>query len=509
MNKNSLLQENEQLAHYFVTKLLRITALLYTLIYILNLIGIFVIPFNTMTIGYIVGLILLLLPTLLVNILKLDSPFLKYIFITCSNLFVAVLATLLSYHVIIIYVYGIAVASIYFSRRANTFAIVQSIIFLLIAQVLSLIFKFTPDLNAPDLYHSFVFLIFPRTIELIAISCIFSALNQRTSHLLKDMVGAEEQKRMYDHIAKMTKKSAEVSTHLAKAVTTLSSVADTTSTMNEELAASTSTVTSNSANTLEALEDARHHIITIASNLDQLSTYNQEVANLSKEVNTLSINNTQIMDNAVAGMTAINTGADKGKKVINDLCEKSQEILHIVDIITNISSQTNLLAINAAIEATRAGNQGLGFAVVAREIRKLSEETKEAVANIKIVANEVISSTALAVETMNNSATLAMNGVSIIEKAKHSTAQVTESNNAMGSTITEMNTLSLEVFSNSKHIVDIVEQVKQICGVNLSQLENTASASQESAAAMSHLVELIHQIDQMARELNQVANDRD
>ncbi len=91
MNKQSLLQENEHLAHFFVSKLMAITAIFYTLIYVLNLAGIFVVPFHIMTIGYITGLILLLLPILLVRILKYFCYYtIRNLFNHCSSLFLNV-----------------------------------------------------------------------------------------------------------------------------------------------------------------------------------------------------------------------------------------------------------------------------------------------------------------------------------------------------------------------------------------------------------------------------------
>ena len=505
MNKQSLLQENEHLAHFFVSKLMAITAIFYTLIYVLNLVGIFVVPFHIMTIGYITGLILLLLPTLLVQILKLDSPYLKYIIITCANLFIGITAALLSYHVVLLYVYGIAVANIYFSKKANIFAIIQSVIFLIIAQGCALMFNFVPDHNAGNLYRGTIYIILPRTIELLVISCVFTALSSRTRLLLRDVVGAEEQKSMYEHIANLSQKSGEISRALAESVNTLSSVADATATMNQELAASTSSITTNSSNSLHEVEKAEANIISIANNLTALSVCNNEVAELSQKVNKLSISNSQIMSNAMNGMNAIHESTDHGKLVIGELLEKSEEILKIVDIITSISTQTNLLAINAAIEATRAGDQGSGFAVVAREVRKLSDETKNAVENIKAVANEVIDHTSLAVESMNTSATLALEGVSVIEEAKQSTSEVTELNNLMGTKITHMNTLSSEVTTNSKHLVTIMNEVKKLATHNLSQLENISSASEENAASTASVLDLIASIEKMATKLNQLS----
>ena len=96
----SILGKNEKEANLLVAKVMRITFLIFTLIYILNVVGIFVVPGTIMTIAYIGGSVLLLLPTLLVNILKKEDLWIKYLNVVCASVFVTLLSITLTFHVV-------------------------------------------------------------------------------------------------------------------------------------------------------------------------------------------------------------------------------------------------------------------------------------------------------------------------------------------------------------------------------------------------------------------------
>lgn len=111
-----LLKQNEKEANLLVAKVMRITFLFFLLVYILNVIGIFIVEKTIMTIAFVSGSCMLLLPTLFVNILKKEQSYVKYINVVCATVFVTLLSTTLTFHVVAIYVYPIAIASLYFQK---------------------------------------------------------------------------------------------------------------------------------------------------------------------------------------------------------------------------------------------------------------------------------------------------------------------------------------------------------------------------------------------------------
>ena len=124
-----ILKENETSANLAVAKVMRISAIVLTVVLILNIVGVFIVDMTQMVISYISGVILLLVPTLVSNILKKSGEgWVKYLYVTCAVIFTGILTVILPKHAILLYVYPIAISSLYFLGRLNIFSTVFTII---------------------------------------------------------------------------------------------------------------------------------------------------------------------------------------------------------------------------------------------------------------------------------------------------------------------------------------------------------------------------------------------
>ena len=123
-----LLKQNELSANKAAALVMRVTAILFTLVLVLDFVGIFTVDKTTMLVAYFIGLVLLFLPTLIVNIIKVKSGWVKYFTIGCAVVFTAVLASVLSFHVVVLYVYPVAIASLFFSTRLSIFTVILDLI---------------------------------------------------------------------------------------------------------------------------------------------------------------------------------------------------------------------------------------------------------------------------------------------------------------------------------------------------------------------------------------------
>lgn len=159
--------------------------------------------------------------------------------------------------------------------------------------------------------------------------------------------------------------------------------------------------------------------ITISETNNMLSKFNDEMESLAFNINDVHssiLNTSNQADNGLNNLSTLDTSLEELKKafgsstsIVNDLVSKIESVNLITDSISQIASQTNLLALNAAIEAARAGEAGRGFGVVADEIRKLAESSKNAVENITKILEEIksdIMDTSTAMSSAGNAITL-------------------------------------------------------------------------------------------------------
>ncbi|MBO5229007.1 MAG: HD domain-containing protein [Lachnospiraceae bacterium] len=192
MEANNILSENEKQANGIVAKVMATTFLIFTVIYILNLCDVFIIKPEIMNTAYVCSAFLLLLPMFLNNVFKVEKACVKYINVMCAVLFVMLLSITLTYHVVVIYVYPIAIASLYFSKKLNIVATIFTVLGVSVGQIMAFYMDTVKDDNFETLYKAVIWGIIPRAMVLTAIAVIFTMLCSRTVALLKKLMTATE-----------------------------------------------------------------------------------------------------------------------------------------------------------------------------------------------------------------------------------------------------------------------------------------------------------------------------
>ena len=499
-NKSGVLVQNEKQANKAVSKVMRITFIIFTLVYILNVLGIFIVDMKVMTMAYVLGSIMLWMPTILVNVAKQDGSYVKYALTICAVIFITIVTSTLGYHVVLLYIYAIAIASLYFSKKINVMTMILSVIGVSAGQIICFWFNIFPDKNFTTLYKLIVYGIVPRAMVLIAIAAIFTMLCERTTGMLSNLMNAEEQERMIEEMRLMHEKSVETSKTLMGMVKELSHITENSMDSNRQIVEETGNVLDSFSKNSEEITGINERTQDINARLEELTAINRQLSDLANQVNQLSKENQNKMNSATESMEQIHRSTNECKEIVWKLGEESKEILGIIQVITGISQQTNILALNATIEAARAGEHGKGFAVVAEEIQKLAEQTRKAVDNIGTIVTASVEDTGRAVKVMEQSAELTETGMESMSEVGSSTASITSSNEKMTKQIVEMDHTVENIWIQSDEVAKGMQQVNVSTQNNYKAIEQVNAATQENSAGVEMIEDMVVRIRKMAEE---------
>jgi methyl-accepting chemotaxis protein len=222
--------------------------------------------------------------------------------------------------------------------------------------------------------------------------------------------------------------------------------------------------------------------------IDQVAENASEAHTITIHAGDLSNKGTHIIQNASTEMHKLSEAVQSSSRVIEELGSQSNQITSIVNTIKEIADQTNLLALNAAIEAARAGEQGRGFAVVADEVRKLAERTSLSTTEIAGMVGKIQNGTRTAVESMETGVAQAVKSVDLASQA--------------GTSITEIRDGSMRVMDVVNSISDAIREQGAASSEIARNIEQIASMSEEGARAVQQTTEAARHLQQLSASLH-------
>jgi methyl-accepting chemotaxis protein len=217
--------------------------------------------------------------------------------------------------------------------------------------------------------------------------------------------------------------------------------------------------------------------------IGQIRDNADEALQISRSSDEVSVSSEAVIGKVVNSVSALSQTIHGTTEQIGELSRRSDEISSVVQVIKEISEQTNLLALNAAIEAARAGEQGRGFAVVADEVRTLAERTRRSTTDIQATVNQVQEGTHNAVTAMNLAVEETISSVNLAREAGAAIQHMRQEAKRAERSIQEITTALQEQTSASTEVARNVEVIAQMT-------QESSAASEQAAATAASLTEL-------------------
>lgn len=221
----------------------------------------------------------------------------------------------------------------------------------------------------------------------------------------------------------------------------------------------------------------------MAVSIDEVSSTAHESEGVAKRSVEIAHNGSKIVHNTIAGMDTIREQIQDTSKRIKRLGESSQEIGDIVGLIDDIAEQTNILALNAAIQASMAGDAGRGFAVVADEVQRLAERSSSATKQIETLVKAIQTDTNEAVISMEQTTSEVVRGAKLAENAGVALEEIETVSQALSKLIQTISNAARQQASTAAHISKTMDVIQEITS-------QTSSGSTETAMTIGHLTTL-------------------
>ncbi len=245
----------------------------------------------------------------------------------------------------------------------------------------------------------------------------------------------------------------------------------------QSLSAASGQVAASSSSQSEATSSMAAAVEEMTVSINHVSDSAREAVEISRKSGKLSTEGGEVIQKAAAEMSQIAETVRHTAKTIEELGQQSNQISSIVQVIKDVADQTNLLALNAAIEAARAGEQGRGFAVVADEVRKLAERTTKATAEITQMIGAIQHSAQAAVSTMDSAVGQVSGGVALANQAGSAIVQIKDGAERVVGVVNDISSALAEQSSASNDIAGQVEKVAQMTEENNAAAAETANAA--------------------------------
>lgn len=309
---------------------------------------------------------------------------------------------------------------------------------------------------------------------------------------------------MTDNLKKLIVEVMKNSERVAATSEELTVSAEQTQQGNNSISAAIKEVAGGAENQVTRASEANRVIHEISKGMAQAAHSIQTVSDLTLATNEKATTGQGIVSQTVVQMNEVQHKVQHTSSAMNSLSNKSNQIGQILSLITSVADQTNLLALNAAIEAARAGEHGKGFAVVADEVRKLAEQSGQAAEEIKKVIFEMQAEVAHALESMTDGINAVDEGIVMVNKTGDSFGNIVDMVAEVASQSQEVSAIVEQVNASTQSMVHLIEEISNISVFSAGNTEEVAASVEQQNTIMANVTSSSEELSQKALALQEL-----
>ena len=323
--------------------------------------------------------------------------------------------------------------------------------------------------------------VFHRTDEIGEMSRALHKVQTEVSSMMKQIIEASQQvASSCQQLTDSSEQSAEVSGTVANSIVN---------------------VAGSCSEQFTEVENASSNIESLSQSMERFKKTIEHAGQVVSEAKGQADSGEKEVTGAVKQMELIEQSVSQSAQVIEELGKESDKIGTIVDAISQIAEQTNLLALNAAIEAARAGEHGRGFAVVADEVRKLAEQSSSSAGEISSLIGSIQEKARNAVSVMQDGVSQVQNGVGAVNGAGNSFKDIAGMVEQVVDETTEMERTVVSLAKNTSTIADAINKISEMSRNVASEAESVSAATEEQTATMNEIAGASRRLTEMAESM--------
>lgn len=307
--------------------------------------------------------------------------------------------------------------------------------------------------------------------------------------------------KMIDSVRTVIGTVGNTSEQVAAASEELSASAEQSTQASEHISATTQELVVGAEKQVEIIKGSTHLIEELNLGTEQIVINSEIVSNTVNEASRLSSEGRKVINDVNNQMEFIDRTVTSLVDAFTELSNRSKEIGQIIEVITSIAAQTNLLALNAAIEAARAGEHGKGFAVVADEVRKLAEESAHSAQQINHLIAAIQQNTDQTMMTVNEATGEVKQGISVVQIAGNTFGEIESVITEAVPQIEKIKVNVQKLLSGMSHVNSSIAEVNEVATETAAGTQTVTAATEEQLASMEEISSSSQSLADLAENL--------